>query len=256
MKRKKIKKYRPKQKYWVRRYGRIVYVGLVFLALLGIVFFVVRVIFYSNHFVVKKIVVSGARQFVNAADLEQIAGAMLQGKNIFSLNKHDIANKLREFTLGAESIDAKMIYPSTIEILVSERSPIATITGKEDEGPFFIDSEGYVLGYADSTDYSLPRVEYEKDVQVGLFIERGIVPFYLKVREMLEKEQIKIDTINFYPKYVTATLDDDILVLFDKEKDKQNMVRAVSSLIRQSKLDGSNITRIDLRFDKVIVSFD
>ncbi len=40
------------------------------------------------------------------------------------------------------------------------------------------------------------------------------------------------------------------------EKIKKNTISALSQLINQEKLDGKIIKRIDLRYDKVIVSFE
>jgi hypothetical protein len=44
--------------------------------------------------------------------------------------------------------------------------------------------------------------------------------------------------------------------LVDRSKDLGKLIEVVSSLIKRADLEGKRVSRIDLRYDKVIVSYD
>ncbi len=209
---------------------------------------------YSGFFNVKNINIVGADKFVSSLDLREVASANIMDKNIFTLKKFELEKKLKDNFLGADAIELEKKIPRTIKVIVKERVPIA-IVYKNEENQFLVDKEGYVLGYVSAENNELPRINYQKEISVGLFIDKNIVPVYQELTELLSAEDIKVSSVSFQPDYVSFYLDRGENVLIGLMKNKLEAVKALSALMKQAKVENKDIQKIDLRYDKVIVLF-
>jgi len=224
--------------------------------LLGLVVLgaVTYLLIFSPLLGIKKVVITGDYKWVNEEDVKLIAESNALGKNIFKFNSPTLIKNLQENILGAKTFEVRKLYPTTLEITVRERVPIAIIYKYVDEY-FLIDEDGYVLGYADTAKQDLPKIRYEKEIKIGLFIDKNMIPIYLELTSLFMEEDIKVSSMSFSPKHVNLYLADGPEVLIGYEKEKQQALRAVSELVRKAKLENKEIQRIDIRYDKVIVLF-
>ncbi len=211
-------------------------------------------ILFSSLFRIENIVINGTQEYVNSHDVYLLAENNTKGENIFKFQTEALAKKLETNLLGAKSYDIQKDYPNTIIITVVERVPIAMIFGDGDDY-YLIDDDGYVLGYADPQKEDLPKIHYEKDIKIGLFIDKNLVPLYLELTELFQKEDVKVSSMSFSPKYVNLYLENGATALIGNDKNKAEALSAISSLIKDSELEGRQIRRIDFRYDKVIVLF-
>lgn len=243
-----------KKKYLVRKYTNILGNILKTLLTLGLVGAAFYFLLYSPLFKIEKIIIEGTKKFVNPQDVLLIAESNAKSVNIFKFKKEELSEKLEKNLLGAKRFEIKKEFPNKIRILINERTPAAIIYQDKDDY-YLIDNDGYVLGYTDPNNVDFPKIKYEKDIKVGLFIDKNLVPIYLELTELFLKEDIDVSSMSFSPKHVNLFLDNDITVLIGNEKNKQEALKAVKSLIQESGADDRQIRRIDFRYDKVIVLF-
>jgi hypothetical protein len=121
---------------------------------------------------------------------------------------------------------------------------------------FLIDADGYVLGEVDKTLSGLPVVRYESPVKVGSFVEKEMVPITVELLKLSEKDDLKVSSISFYPKYTKIFVLGGVEVLISNSKNRENSMNVVTSLLRKTGPEGKKMSKIDLRYDKVIVSYE
>ena len=243
-----------RSKVLARRYLKILGSILKFLLIASLCGAAGYLILFSSLFKIETIVVEGTQAYVSPHDVVLLAENSAKGENIFKLDKEELVEKLEANLLGAKSYSIKKDYPATIKIKVIERVPIAIIYQDSDEH-YLIDDDGFVLGYTDSEGQNLPKIHYEKDIKIGLFIDKNLVPIYLELTKLFLQEDVSVSSMSFSPKHVNLYLDGGETVLIGNQKNKQEALQSVSSLIKESELEGKEIRRIDFRYDKVIVLF-
>jgi Cell division septal protein len=94
--------------------------------LIGLVVFVVLAVtlVYSPFFIVKSIIIKG-NQYVSEQEIREAAGIKGQ-ENMFLLTTSVMQQRLNK-DLRIEQATVRRVFPSTIEITVAERMPVATI---------------------------------------------------------------------------------------------------------------------------------
>ncbi len=251
--RKKIRKL-SRSRYYLRKHLDLAKSVVKLLTTAVIIAGAVNLFLFSDYFSVKKIIISGTNQFVNGTDVEQIAKSNAEGSNIVRFNTADLKNNLENSLLGAKYFEVKKRYPDTINILVHERVPIAIVYQNTEE-MFLVDEDGYVLGFTSPDNDTLPKIHFEKEIEIGLFIDKNVVPVYLQLSKLFTQEKIKVSTMSFYPDHVNFKIERGPEVFIGRHKDHREAVRAISALLKQTKLEDKELKRVDMRYDKVIVLF-
>jgi cell division septal protein FtsQ len=242
--------------YMRRRSGHILKPVLAILALFLCVYSLYYLLQRSQFFVVSHVRVFGAGAFVNGDDLVEIVKGQVKDKSIFKVDTKTISENLSQNFQGAKSIKVYKVFPKTVNIEVSERVPLALIYNDVSTDYYLIDEEGYILGIVDPTKTNLPKIYYEGDIYVGLFISKELVPVYLDLTAALSESRIKVSSLSFYPRHAVLFLEEGPEVLISNEKDKKSMTDILFDLLNQFKEKDKKVKKIDLRYDKVIVSYN
>ncbi len=138
-------------------------------ALICIEFFLILLHFFlflrtNNHYRLKRVIVEGSHYINSGAIVNSLN--FLQGANIFDANLERISRTI-EKNPWIMSSSAGIQYPSTLNISINEREPIAILKGEVDSA---IDSEGMVLGNVPSSFKScLPKIDGFSGKRVGVF---------------------------------------------------------------------------------------
>jgi cell division septal protein FtsQ len=214
------------------------------------------VFFASGKFNINSINISGTGSYVNNQDLKTVLESKLLGSNILKLNTTMTETVLKDTFRGAKTIKLEKIYPDKINVLVTERQPLAIIYKDDSLGYFLIDDEGYILGSVDSDKTNLPKVKYEGDIKINEFIDRNIVPNYLELMSLLDSEKLSASSVSFFPKYSKIYLTNNSEIYLGNDKNKLESFKVISALLKQNMLEDKKILKIDLRYDKVIVSYE
>jgi cell division septal protein FtsQ len=237
---------------YIKRFIRpfLVFLGLS-LVLGGLYYFV----YVSDVLTVSSVDLRGTDSFVNKTDLWNFVEANYVGENLLLINSEDISTAIGERFLGARDVTVAKKYPDVLIIDVEERIPLALLSSSDYDDDFMVDIDGYVLGVVASDYTDLPRISYEGKVRVGEFVTNDLVPTYYGLIEALEATSLKASSMKFHPSFVAFYTSDDIRVLLDYEKDKETALRTLKLLVQNLGLEGKRPSVIDLRYDKVVVSY-
>ena len=198
---------------------RIALISLgIFLIFILIPVLVVRIPFFS----IKNISVVGAKT-IDVVMVEEFVGTTISGDYLkllpratfLTVNKKDLKNKILHEFPPIKDLKLVLHVPNTIEVIVSEREPIAlwcrTEEGVETKDRkkecFFFDKDGFI--YSRSPEFSSPvYIEYRNGVQGGpvgervstlenfsriIKIVKGISIYGLKVQEIVFHENDVVD---------------------------------------------------------------
>jgi cell division septal protein FtsQ len=242
-----------RRKVFVRRFGKFFSFVVIGLAIFGFLLAFYEVFVNSEAFKVSEVEIVGAKTFVNSGDAQQLADRKSLGVHIMMLDAKEMEVVMQNNFQGAREIKVKKDYPSKVVVEITERVPLAVVFSNRSDDYFLIDEEGYVLGVIDEEKTNLPKVTYDGTLQVGYFLDKDLVPLYLELLNSLDETNLKASSVTVSERYVSFYLDDSIHVLVGRSKDLSNSIKILSELVKQLALEGAEISRIDLRFDKVIV---
>jgi cell division septal protein FtsQ len=205
---------------------------------------------------IRSIEISGAERFVNREDLNNIAEEKALNQNIVSFNSRNLKEAVTANFLASKSVEVVKHFPSKLQITITERTPIALILPlNRNNGYYFVDSDGFILGRANKSDTNLPVINYSQDVEVGKFVEASAVKYFFDLIQALDEDKVAVSTISSYPRYTEFFTKEATQVLFTNDQSPKPQVRIFSKMMEAFKTEGKKLKKIDLRFDKVIVEF-
>jgi len=219
------------------------------------VYFSYKYIYMNPKFSVKNVLVIGGGKFVNEEDFTNISRQKFVGRSIFSINIQESAANLKNNFLGARNVEISKDYPDSIVVKIEERIPVALIRSSEGKFYYLIDKEGYVLGEVSDEFMDLPKIIYDGDIRVGSFINDKIVPVSIEILSEAGKAGLDVSSVSFKERYSKLYLG-PTEVYISNMKDIKQSVSALGKLYKNLLLQGKLVTKIDLRYDKVIVSYE
>jgi cell division septal protein FtsQ len=242
-----------KQKRRLGRFG--VYVTPVLIILVLTLGFYLA-IFKYEIFNISNTEVTGAQRYVSEIDLKELVKSRAYGKNLITFNTTKLKETLVNDFQGAHEISVVKKYPKTLKIIVNERQPTALVYGRDESLLYIVDSEGYVLGQVSPDVSDLPKIYYDGEIAVGYFLDRELMAVYMEVISAVDVEKISASSVSVYSDYLALYVDDAIEVFLGKNKNIESSIKILSGLLTQLKAEGKNAKRIDLRYDKVVVSYN
>jgi cell division septal protein FtsQ len=237
-----------------KKHGIFKKIGIL-IVLLGILSYLVYRFDLLNYFDVSFVNVSGTGNFVSTDDVKAIVERNVIGQSVFIVDEDKISEIISKSFLGAKEVTVQRRYPNSIEVIIEERVPLAIAYNNGNEN-FLIDSEGYVLGVVEEGFSDLPKIMYEGSIVVGTFLEKEIIPVSIEILKFAEKENLKIDSMIFYPKHVRMILGNDVEVFLSYDNYNEKSLRTVIALLNSPNEGDKILKKIDLRYDKVIVLYD
>ncbi len=254
-KRRKIPHGVDKKRIFWRKFGKVVKALIISLSICGFVLAFYEIVLNSGTFRVSKIEISGTNTFVNETDLENLVHGKVSGKHIASLNTEIVQNLLKDNFLGAKNITVTKKLPNTVVVTVQERVPLAVVKSEKGNDYFMVDEDGYVLGLVNAETTNLPKIAYEGELYVGYFIDKDLIPLYLGLLTNLDSEKIPASSVSVSDRYVSFYIAGPTQVFVGKDKDIMSSIKLLAELVKQLGLEGKDVRKIDLRYDKVIVQY-
>ena len=169
----------------VRRSGRRLFKGIVFLLIVGLIlgFFV-----YVPFFTLKEVKLIGAER-LTVEDILKI-GDIYIGEPIFELETDNVTKRLSN-DLRIESVTVRRIVPSTIEVTLKERKPLATIVCNY--GYLDLDKSGKIIdSYKDLREMKIPMITgaQVQDKYIGDDVDDDLVKKILEFLQKLNSESL------------------------------------------------------------------
>jgi cell division septal protein FtsQ len=235
-----------------REYGKLVIRVLSFCILFLVLGVGTGLASYYKVFVVKAVEVKGTKSYVNSTDVTTLISASVLAKNMFLLDTGELESDIKNNFQGVKTVNVQRTLSGKLKVHITEREPVALVTTKRDT--FGVDDDGYVLGILDPKTTNLPSLSYDGDVKVGLFIDKLIVPTYMDVLKSLDEEKIKVSSISVSDYDVRIFVDKGIEVLIARDSYSGKFAKQLKEVLNYMKTSGKSARRIDLRYDKVILS--
>jgi cell division septal protein FtsQ len=235
-----------------REYGRLVVRVISFCILFLLIGIGTGLISHYKLFTVQTVEVLGTKSYVNKTDVKTMLSAAVLSKNMFFLEPSELESDIRDNFQGVKTVTIHRTITGKLRVSITEREPVALITTSRDT--FGVDDDGYVLGILDPKTTNLPRLTYDGDVKVGLFIDKLIVPTYMDVLKSLDEEKIKVSSISVTDFDVRIFVDKGIEVLIARKSYSSKFAKQLKEVLNYMKTSGKSARRIDLRYDKVILS--
>ena len=238
--------------FFARKYWRILILFSLTSVFGGGVYYIG---FTSGTFTINEIEVQGAYDFVSATDLYNLLRTNQTGKNILLVNSTTLEGELENVFLGAKKISVHKVFPDKIKVIITERIPLATLSNDYSDGEFMVDREGYILGIVSPEYEDLPKIRYDGDLKIGSFVNRDLIPVYYELIEAFSAANINASSVSYHDKYITFFIPPGTKVSVGNEKNKKEALSVLSRLIHNISLSGKSPSFIDLRYDKVVVSY-
>ncbi len=242
-------------KVLVRKYSDIVLLIRNFFLLLLIPIIIYLLVYKYKTFDITSINIVGATTYVSSVDMKRVVATSVENKNIFSIDTKELSQNLKDNFQGAKAISISKRPLGKLIITVVEREPLALIY-KQTEEMYMVDEDGYVLGLVDKTKNNLPKIRYEEEIKVGYFIDKNFVPVYFELLDSIAQNNVKVSSVSVVPNSIRLFVNEGVEVFLSRSKPTKESVNILAHLLKQLAIEGKNPKKIDLRYDKVIVSYE
>ncbi len=225
----------------VRKYGKMVIVIFVVIACIFSSFTIV-----DSVFRIQEIRVSGAPVRV-VIDQKKLT------RNLLFFPTDLVKNQLLADNPLISSVTITKKYPHTLDIIVSVREGVARLLSGTQQ--FLVDADGVAIGEPTSLSQNLPIITINVPmIHVGDSVrDHGFLSalsFIRETRGLLEIEQVEIfDSASLLAK--TGKTD----ILFPQQSTTSDIAATLQTIFSGFRIKGTLPTRIDLRFEKPIVTF-
>ncbi len=224
----------------------------LFFSLLCLLFF--SILFFINQFfLIKKVELISDKKFLLANKDELI------NKNLIFINQDKIAKKiiLENSLLKTAVVDK--VWPATLKITVYFYDPMAALI--INQGFFNLSADGRILSKIKNGQPFLPIINYYQKLNSNSF-QTGDWIDYKDIQQTLFFID-KLRQINLMPLTIDIkgqdmlvfNLNGDKKIVFSNKKEKELQDYQLEFIIRQFKIEGKEFKKIDLRFEKPVISF-
>jgi len=224
---------------------------LFFLVLCSIFFLIV--FFINNFFLIKNIELVSDQKFSLANKEDVINKSML-----FS-DDDQISKKIIKDNFLIKAAKIEKIWPNSLRIFVSFYESCSSLI--VNNGFFNLSCDGRILQKTKDTPQYLPVINYYQKLnsdsfQTGDWIDFNDIKQALYFIEKLKEINLTALTIDIKGQdMLVFNLINGQQVVFSNSKDKSVQDYQLELIVRQFKVEGKEFKKVDLRFDKPIISF-
>ncbi len=264
-------KQNPKKKFknnlvylrsFTRRYltakARIIWQLIFVLFFFGILF----LIFKSDFFKIKFIQCFTEGNLCSNTELDLFKH--LYGENIFFINKNELVKEAKIKNIGLKEIKLKSYLPNKLMIYLQNRRAVVLL--KTEKSEFLVDETGVVFKEVSQKNYSLPLIILKNQtLSLGGEVNERVLKA-IQLTKNLQELFVPFDNLTLEDKNYFTVKGGNFLAIFSPEKDLFNQAISLQMILQSSKIKikeeqetffkENKIRRIDLRFDKPIISFN
>ena len=178
------------------------------------------------------------------------------------LNWKEMVKKSKFKNIALKEIQIKRQLPNKLIIYLKSRKPAVLL--KTGINEFLVDETGFVFEEVKQKNYDLPIIIFKDQVAVlGTEGDEKIIKL-IQLSHTLQELFIPFNDLVFEDKNYIIANAANFLAIFSLEKDGFNQAVSLQMILQSSKIRNtedvkfkeSRIPKIDLRFDKPIISFN
>lgn len=174
------------------------------------------------------------------------------------LSDKDVQESLVSQNPTISKVSVTKQYPDKLLISVEMNGP--AVTFKVGNEYVLLTSNGRILQKVKTKPSHIPEISYyqelfKEDIKIGdsiSFKDLQIAIRFIRILNSLGHRVIQVDINSFY--MIRLVLEDEKEVLVTTEKDIQKQEYQLTAILRQFKVDGTTFKRLDVRFDKPVMT--
>ncbi|MFA6532786.1 MAG: FtsQ-type POTRA domain-containing protein [Patescibacteria group bacterium] len=224
----------------------------LFFSILCLVLFT-AIFFVNRFFLIKNI------QLISEKKIVLVNKDKLISKSLLFADEGKISKKIIQENYLLRGAVVEKVWPDTLRIKVTFYEPCAALI--INSGFFKLSCDGRILEKLQDSTPSLPIINFYQKLNSNFF-EIGDWVDYKDIKQALYFID-KLKQINIYPLTIDIKGQDMLVfnligtkkIIFSNSKDKEAQDYQLELIIKQFKIEGKDFSKIDLRFDKPIISF-
>jgi len=224
----------------------------LFFSFLCLLFF--SILFFINQFfLIKKVELISDKKFLLANKDELI------NKNLIFINQDKVAKKIILENSLLRQVIINKVWPVTLKVTVYFYDPMAALI--VNQGFFNLSTDGRILSKIKDGQPSLPIINYYQKLngnsfQTGDWIDYKDIQQTLFFIDKLRQINLSPLTIDIKGQdMLVFNLTGDKKIVFSNEKKKELQDYQLELIIKQFKIEGKEFKKIDLRFNKPVITF-
>ena len=193
------------------------------------------------------------------------------GQNLVFLSRQTLINKIKENLPQVDMVKVKKRIPDKLLFELTSRKPVVALAIELNSGLestasarpqfsltgiyYLIDEQGVVVKKVEENQ-NLPLILFDKDphfnsgekINQEEILQTVKIIMGMKLRLLEPKVSLIVN-----PREIEVWLTDETLVLFNSQKEIENQLDSLQFISSRSKMEGKQVKKIDLRFDKPII---
>ncbi|MFA9288861.1 MAG: cell division protein FtsQ/DivIB [Weeksellaceae bacterium] len=221
---------------------------------LGIFFAVLLVLWIvDSTYRVRNIDVTGSVKSRAVYGLESLYGQSMLLHETETFTQH-----IKRANPTLSSIIVTKSYPNTLKVKLAYSRPVAAL--QVSNGFFLLDETGLIVEkQSSSPSAAIPPILYYQqfsasDYDLGTNISAQDIKGALFFLKKLQSLGITINSIDIDGFHMLGLYGSDIAYIFSVEKDTKLQAYQLEQVVKKLKLEGTEYTKIDFRFDKPILT--
>lgn len=175
-----------------------------------------------------------------------------KGRNIFSVSSKQAEETIANDYKCVKNVTVQKKYPSTLTMAVEVDQPLVKVGDKN----IYLTENGFVLENYNRE--NLPTIFFDKETEfkVGERVSDEDTLYVLSLVSRIGKTDFVATSIRILSPFVISVYNrENQVVIFTTEKEVNTQVDSLQLILSESKIDPSKITKIDLRFEKPVITF-
>lgn len=175
-----------------------------------------------------------------------------RGRNIFIVSSKQAEETIANDYKCVKNVTVQKKYPSTLTIAVEVDQPLVKIGDKN----IYLTENGFVLENYNRE--NLPTIFFDKETEfkVGERVSDEDTLYVLSLVSRIGKTDFVATSIRILSPFVISVYNrENQVVIFTTEKAVNTQVDSLQLILSESKIDPAKITKIDLRFEKPVITF-
>ena len=199
-------------------------------------------------FKIENVEVAGDKGCIEESTIQE----QFRGRNIFIVSSKRAEETILNSYKCVKNVTVKKKYPSTLTIEVEIDRPLVKVGDKN----IYLTENGFVLDNYDQK--NLPTIFFDKETEfkIGERVNDEDTLYVLSLVSQIGKTDFVATSIRVLSPFVLSVYNrENQVVIFTTEKKVNVQVDSLQLILSESKIDPSKITKIDLRFEKPVITF-
>lgn len=206
--------------------------------------------FFTTFFLIKTIKIASAPEEI-LKGIEKLGG-----QNLLFLDRAEWEEEIEKENPILKEVEIEKEFPSQVLIKFEKRKGRALIFGPNPSTTLLIDEEGVILKKGNKEEKLPVIIASLQNFKIGDRIRDERIIFVLDLISVLG-ESAKESEFEFDEslQVLKVNLADQALLLIDLEKERKKTIYSLQMLLKKFKIEGNWPKKIDLRFEKPILTF-